>query len=109
MIHPQFRRPMRAALKPFLLTLVVLVSTPLFVDTQEATDSQQMGTAGGPRQMRPVLRGRDYAVSSMKAEATAAAVRFLEAGGNAFDAIVAGQAVLALVDFDSNGFEIGRA
>jgi gamma-glutamyltranspeptidase/glutathione hydrolase len=95
---------MRAALKPFLLTLLVLVSAPLFVDSQEATDTQQMGTPGGPRQMRPVLRGRDYAVSSMKAEATAAAVRILEAGGNAFDAIVAGQAVLALVDAASNGF-----
>ncbi len=54
--------------------------------------------------MRPVLRGREYAVSSMKAEATAAAVRILDAGGTAFDAIVAGQAVLSLVDFDSNGF-----
>lgn len=56
-----------------------------------------------PRQMRPVLRGRDYAVSSMKAEATATAARILEAGGNAFDAAVAGQAVLSLVDPDSNG------
>ncbi len=53
--------------------------------------------------MRPVLRGRDHAVSSMKAEATAAAVKILEAGGNAFDAAVAGQAVLSLVDPDSNG------
>ena len=95
---------MRAALKPFLLTLLVLVWAPLGVDSQEPTDTQQMGTPAGPRQMRPVLRGRDYAVSSMKAEATAAAVRILEAGGNAFDAIVAGQAVLALVDAASNGF-----
>src|SRR5919108_5189568 len=39
----------------------------------------------------------------MKAEATAAAVRILEGGGNAFDAVVAGQAVLALVDAASNG------
>jgi gamma-glutamyltranspeptidase/glutathione hydrolase len=95
---------MRAALEPFLLTLLLLVSAPLFVDSQEPTDTQQTGTTGSPRQMRPVLRGREYAVSSMKAEATAAAVRILEAGGNAFDAIVAGQAVLALVDAASNGF-----
>jgi len=40
----------------------------------------------------------------MKSEATEAAVRILEAGGNGFDAAVAGQAVLALVDPDSNGF-----
>jgi gamma-glutamyltranspeptidase/glutathione hydrolase len=53
--------------------------------------------------MRPVIRGQQYAVSSMKSEATEAAVRILEAGGNGFDAAVAGQAVLALVDPDSNG------
>ena len=55
------------------------------------------------RTMRPVIRGEQYAVTSMSAPATAAAVRILEAGGNAFDAAVAGQAVLALVDPDSNG------
>jgi gamma-glutamyltranspeptidase / glutathione hydrolase len=55
------------------------------------------------RAMRPVIRGTQYAVTSMKAQATAAAVRILEAGGNAFDAAVAGQAVLGLVDPASNG------
>lgn len=60
---------------------------------------------GGPgRTMRPVIRGRQYAVSSMKSQATEAAVRILETGGNAFDAAVAGQAVLALVDPASNGY-----
>ena len=49
------------------------------------------------------MRGQEYAVSSMKAQATAAAVEILDAGGNAFDAVVAGQAVLALVDPASNG------
>jgi len=39
----------------------------------------------------------------MKAEATRAAERILEAGGNAFDAIVAGQAVLGVVDAAMNG------
>ncbi len=53
--------------------------------------------------MRPVIRGRQYAVSSMKAEATRAAVRILEAGGNGFDAIVAGQAALAVADAGLNG------
>ncbi len=53
--------------------------------------------------MRPVIRGEQYAVTSMKTPATAAAVRILEAGGNAFDAAVAGQAVLALVDPGGNG------
>jgi gamma-glutamyltranspeptidase/glutathione hydrolase len=54
--------------------------------------------------MRPVIMGKRYAVSSMKHEATEAAVRILAAGGNAFDAAVAGQAVLALVDPASNGY-----
>jgi gamma-glutamyltranspeptidase/glutathione hydrolase len=40
----------------------------------------------------------------MKHLATEAAVRILEAGGNAFDAAVAGQAVLSLVDPAANGF-----
>ncbi len=53
--------------------------------------------------VRPVIRGQDCAVSSMKAQATAAAVEILDAGGNAFDAAVAGQAVLALVDPAMNG------
>ena len=56
------------------------------------------------RTFRPVVRGTQYAVSSMKQEATRAAARILESGGNAFDAIVAGQAVLALVNPESNGF-----
>lgn len=55
------------------------------------------------RTMRPVLRGREYAVASMKPEATQAAERILRAGGNAFDAAVAGQAVLSIVDAANNG------
>jgi gamma-glutamyltranspeptidase/glutathione hydrolase len=52
---------------------------------------------------RPVVAGVHHAVSSMKPPATAAAMRILDAGGNAFDAAVAGQAVLALVDPAMNG------
>src|SRR5436190_13268489 len=62
-------------------------------ETQEVTN----------RTMRPVVRGQHFAVASMKAEATRAAERILEKGGNAFDAIVAGQAVLGLVDGAMNG------
>jgi gamma-glutamyltranspeptidase/glutathione hydrolase len=39
----------------------------------------------------------------MKAEATEAARRILQAGGNAFDAAVAGQAALGMTDFAMNG------
>jgi gamma-glutamyltranspeptidase/glutathione hydrolase len=55
------------------------------------------------RLMRPLVRGTHAAVSSMKPEATMVAQRILDAGGNAFDAAVAGQAVLALVDAENNG------
>ncbi|MGA8150905.1 MAG: gamma-glutamyltransferase [Terriglobales bacterium] len=57
----------------------------------------------GAQTMRPVIRGRQAAVSSMKAEATEAARRILQAGGNAFDAAVGGQAALAVTDFPMNG------
>src|SRR5690348_10675608 len=55
------------------------------------------------RLMRPLVRGTHAAVSSMKPEATIVAQHILDAGGNAFDAAVAGQAVLALVDAENNG------
>lgn len=53
--------------------------------------------------MRPVIRGRQFAVASMKPEAAQVAERILRAGGNAFDAAVACQAVLGLVDAPNNG------
>jgi gamma-glutamyltranspeptidase/glutathione hydrolase len=56
-----------------------------------------------PYTTRPVLRGMNYAVSSMKPQATQAAVGILQTGGNAFDAAVAGQAVLGITDAAMNG------
>src|SRR6266540_4176599 len=64
---------------------------------QDPADDVRTGT------MRPVVRGRLHAAASMKPEATRAAEQVLQAGGNAFDAAVAGQAVLGLVDAASNG------
>jgi gamma-glutamyltranspeptidase / glutathione hydrolase len=67
-------------------------------------DSMPNWNEGWERQtMRPVIRGRQAAVSSMKAEATEAARRILQVGGNAFDAAVGGQAALAVTDFAMNG------
>jgi len=63
----------------------------------------QSADAVATQTMRPVIRGRHAAVSSMRSQATEAARRILEAGGNAFDAAVAGQAVLGLTDFADNG------
>ncbi|MCP5110517.1 MAG: gamma-glutamyltransferase, partial [bacterium] len=53
--------------------------------------------------MRPVVRGKQYAVASMRPEAAQVAERLLRAGGNAFDAAVAGQAALGLVEAHQNG------
>lgn len=66
-------------------------------------DEQHSETRIG-RTMRPVITGQQYAVTAMKHQASEAAVRVLEKGGNAFDAAVAGQAVLALVDPANNGY-----
>jgi len=79
--------------------LMVSICVGYQMDAQEQPDSPTSS-----RTLRPVIRGTRYAVSSMKSQATEAAVRILEAGGNAFDAAVAGQAVLALVNPESNGF-----
>ena len=79
------------------LLLSLLVAYPL--NAQEEAER----SISPSRTFRPVVRGRQYAVSSMKQEATRAAAKILESGGNAFDAIVAGQAVLALVNPESNG------
>jgi len=66
--------------------------------------AQSSGQSQLPRQtMRPVVRGTHHAAASMKPEATLAAERILREGGNAFDAIVAGQAVLCIADAALNG------
>jgi gamma-glutamyltranspeptidase/glutathione hydrolase len=81
-----------------LLALAIVLSC-----TAAALAQDDDNAVGSSATMRPVIRGRQAAVSSMKAEATDAARRILQAGGNAFDAAVAGQAALAVTDFPSNG------
>ena len=68
-----------------------------------ATAQAGGGGASLPHTMRPVIRGRQAAVSSMRAEATEVTRRILQAGGNAFDAAVGGQAALGVTDFALNG------
>ncbi|MBZ5728020.1 MAG: gamma-glutamyltransferase [Acidobacteriia bacterium] len=53
--------------------------------------------------MKQLVRGTEYAVASMMPQATLTAEHVLRSGGNAFDAIVAGQAVLGLVQPNMNG------
>src|SRR5436190_6470469 len=67
------------------------------------TMTQEESGSSANKTMRPIVRGQHFAVASMKPEATRAAERILEKGGNAFDAIVAGQAVLGIVDAAMNG------
>jgi gamma-glutamyltranspeptidase / glutathione hydrolase len=52
---------------------------------------------------RPVQRGRTWAVSTRKPQATQTAARILRDGGNAFDAAVAAMAVLAVTDAAMTG------
>jgi gamma-glutamyltranspeptidase / glutathione hydrolase len=80
-----------------LLVSVAGLAKLVAQDAQGPQDEIRMST------MRPVVRGRTQAAASMKPEATQAAERILMAGGNAFDAAVASQAVLGLVDAASNG------
>jgi len=77
---------------------LVLLSFVLFMVFPLDCECQDFGQT-----MRPVIRGRHAAVASMKAEATEAARRILDASGNAFDAAVGGQAALAVTDFSLNG------
>ena len=84
-----------------LLSLVVVTGVPV-VSAMSADQENENPRATSTT--RPVIMGRHHAVSSMKPQATDAAVRILEAGGNAFDATVAGHAVLALVDPAMNGY-----
>ncbi|HUI56770.1 MAG TPA: gamma-glutamyltransferase [Bryobacteraceae bacterium] len=70
-----------------------------------AADSGDAESAPRPanQTMKQLVRGTDYAAASMMPQATVAAEHMLRAGGNAFDAIVAGQAVLGLVQPAMNG------
>src|ERR1043166_3676512 len=82
-----------------IVMVALLVCAPAGVAMAQEGESDNSTT----RTMRPIVRGQHFAVASMKAEATRAAERILEKGGNAFDAIVAGQAVLGIVDAAMNG------
>src|SRR5437660_9355862 len=83
-----------------IVMVALLVCAPAGAAMAQEGESDANATT---RTMRPVIRGQHFAVVSMKAEATRAAERVLEKGGNAFDAIVAGQAVLGIVDQAMNG------
>jgi gamma-glutamyltranspeptidase / glutathione hydrolase len=82
--------------------LVLAWVTPIAFG-QTLSETVLFDTSEPRRTTRPVIRGQHYAISSMEPLATRAAEKMIEAGGNAFDAAVAGQAVLGLVAPASNG------
>jgi len=80
-----------------------IVLCVILAATLSAGQQPEQATPYSGKTMRPVIRGGHAAVSSMRQAATEAASRILQAGGNAFDAAVAGQAVLGLADPADNG------
>ena len=65
-------------LRPMLIILLAFAAAATKATPVNAMDCPQQQT------MRPVLRGQECAVTSMKAEATEAARQILQSGGNAF-------------------------
>jgi gamma-glutamyltranspeptidase/glutathione hydrolase len=67
------------------------------------TGDEAAPESSGGQTMKPLARGTDYAAASMMPQATLTAEHVMRAGGNAFDAIVAGQAVLGVVQPNLSG------
>jgi gamma-glutamyltranspeptidase/glutathione hydrolase len=92
----------------FASTQVVIVTLfwnaiPAMAQERQMYERVLIQRSGQKRTVKPVVMGTHYAATSMMPQATLAAERILQAGGNAFDAIVGGQAVLGLVAPASNG------
>ena len=88
-------------------TLTVLIFTAQAQQRPQRPVADSSADEAPPRQanqtMKQLARGTEYAAASMMPQATLTAERVLRAGGNAFDAIVAGQAVLGVVQPNMNG------
>jgi gamma-glutamyltranspeptidase / glutathione hydrolase len=89
--------------------LALAVATALAASFGLQAQRGRTGAAGGPaapavgQTMKQLVRGTQYAAASMAPLPTLVAEHVLRDGGNAFDAIVAGQAVLGLVQPNMNG------
>src|SRR5438876_9243394 len=92
----------RSTLAPIMMTAVLLQAIPATAQTR-MYERVLIPSSRSSRTVKPVVMGTHYAVTSMMPQATVAAQRILESGGNAFDAIVGGQAVLGLVAPSANG------
>src|SRR5258708_23561489 len=93
--NTEFRReegdPMRSMNRIALVRVVICFLAGVTMGQEGESE-----TSGAARTMRPIVRGRHFALAAMKAEATLAAERILEKRRNALDAIVAGQATLGI-------------
>src|SRR5437868_6713948 len=96
-------KALQIASTPILLSAIFWNAAPIMAQGQRLYERVLIERPGGRRTVKPVVMGTHYAVTSMMPQATLAAQRILESGGNAFDAIVGGQAVLGLVAPASNG------
>jgi len=91
-----------------LLVLGLIAAAAVTAQTQRSTSSAdaadpEQQPRSGNQTMKPLATGTHYAAASMRQQSTVTAEHVLAAGGNAFDAIVAGQAVLGVAQPDANG------
>ena len=93
----------RSAVARIMMTIALLPAITATAQSQRMYERVYIQSSGSSRTVKPVAMGTHYAVTSMMPQATMAAQRILESGGNAFDAIVGGQAVLGQVAPSSNG------
>src|SRR6185312_6425756 len=99
----------RKALLCLLISSVALMAQraqrPRAAGTGDANEEANAAANGGrgPQTMKQLVRGSEYAAASMAPLPTLTAEHVFKAGGNAFDAIIAGQAVLGLVQPSLNG------
>src|SRR5258708_8335359 len=75
-----------------LIQIALLQAIPATATPQRLYERVLIQPSRSSRTVKPVVMGTHYAVSSMMPQATVAAQRILEAGGNAFDAHGRGQA-----------------
>jgi gamma-glutamyltranspeptidase/glutathione hydrolase len=87
----------------FVLSLSAALLTAQSQRPSADPDGVDSALRGANQTMKQLARGTQYAAASMMPQATLTAEHVLRSGGNAFDAIVAGQAVLGVVQPNMNG------